>query len=78
LLCVRALTANCKPASPWTDFGSEVAIKRFCKENFYDKLKDEFLHLSEEKQDEECEKLCKRAFDKECEMLSRLVNKQNL
>jgi hypothetical protein len=65
----RVSTGDCEPASEWEGFGSEVAIKRFSKETFYAKVKNKFL--SGEEQEEECEKLCRRAFNKECEMLSR-------
>jgi hypothetical protein len=66
-------TADCQPESSWSEFGSEVAIKKFEKAQFYEKVKDQWH--SKEKEEEECEKLCRKAFDKECEMLSRLVYK---
>jgi hypothetical protein len=47
----------------------EVAFKKFDKTKFSAQLRGKCYSL--EKQDEECEKLCRRAFDHECEMLSR-------
>ena len=68
-------TADCQPESSWSEFGSEVAIKKFEKAQFYEKVKDQWH--SKEKEEEECEKLCRKAFSKECEMLARLVHKHN-
>jgi hypothetical protein len=69
----RVQTADFQPESCWAEFGSEVAIKKFDKTQFYAKVKDKWLSKAEE--EEECEKLCRKAFDKECEMISRLVYK---
>ena len=68
-------TADFQPESSWSEFGSEVAIKKFEKAQFYEKVKDQWH--SKEKEEEECEKLCRKAFSKECEMLARLVHKHN-
>ena len=68
-------TADCQPESSWSEFGTEVAIKKFEKAQFYEKVKDQWH--SKEKEEEECEKLCRKAFSKECEMLARLVYKHN-
>jgi hypothetical protein len=67
-------TADCQPESKWAEFGSEVAIKKFDKTLFLKKNGNDF---PTEKRGEESERLCRKAFDKECEMLSRLVHKQN-
>jgi hypothetical protein len=53
--------------------GSVVAIKKFDKAQYYAKVK--LKCFSKEKEEEECEKCCRKAFDKEVEMLSRLVYK---
>jgi hypothetical protein len=60
-------TKDCQPESSWAEFGIEVAIKKFDMSQFYYKC------FTEEKEEEEYEKLCRKAFSKECEMLSRLV-----
>ena len=69
----RVQTSDCRPESSWAEVGSEVAIKKFDKTQFYAKVKDKYH--SKEKEEEECEKLCRKAFSKECEMLARLVHK---
>jgi hypothetical protein len=62
-------TAGCRPESRWTKFGSEVAIKKFDKTSFYDKVKDKCF--PPDKRDQELEQHCRKAFMKEQEMLSR-------
>jgi hypothetical protein len=46
-----------------------VAIKKFDKTSLYSKVKDKYL--PPDKQDQELEQLCRKAFMKEQEMLSR-------
>jgi hypothetical protein len=69
----RVQTADCQPESSWAKLESEVAIKKFDKTQFYAKVK--YKCFTKEEEEEESEKLCRKAFDKECEMLSRLVYK---
>ena len=77
----RVQTADCQPESSWAEFGSEVAVKKFAKGHFYDKVKDKEMARSKcftkAEVEEECEKLCRKAFSKECEMLARLVHRHN-
>jgi hypothetical protein len=65
----RVQTAGCRPETRWAKFGSEVAIKKFDKTSFYAKVKDKYL--PPEKLEQELEQLCRKAFMKEEEMLSR-------
>ena len=65
----RVQTADFQPESCWAEFGSEVAIKKFDKTSFYAKVKDKYL--PPEKLEQELEQLCRKAFMKEQEMLSR-------
>jgi hypothetical protein len=51
-----------------------VAIKKFDKAQFYDKV-NIYKFFTEVEKEEESENLCRKAFSKECEMLSRLVCK---
>jgi hypothetical protein len=81
LILFRVQTSDCQPESSWTEFGSEVAVKKFFKGQFYDKVKDKEMArgkcFTKAEIEEKCEKLRRKAFSKECEMLSRLVHKQN-
>ena len=67
-------TSDCRPESSWSEFGIEVAIKKFDKAQFYDKV-DKYKFFTEVEKEEECENLCRKAFEKECGMISRLVYK---
>jgi len=49
--------------------GSAVAIKQISKEMFYKKC--ETFPWEKEKHEEECKELCHKAFQKECDMISR-------
>jgi hypothetical protein len=69
----RVQTSDCRPESSWSEFGSEVAIKKFDKAQFYANFM--FKFFIEVAIEEECGKLCRKAFEKECEMISRLVYK---
>jgi hypothetical protein len=71
----RVQTSDCRPESCWAEFGVEVAIKKFDKKQFYDKV-NKYKFFTDVEKEEECGKLCRKAFDKECEMLSRLVYKR--
>ena len=66
---IRVQTAGCIPETRWAKFGNEVAIKKFDKTSFYAKVKDKYL--PPEKLEQELEQLCRKAFMKEQEMLSR-------
>jgi hypothetical protein len=70
----RVQTSDCRPESSWSEFGSEVAIKKFDKAQFYDKV-NMYKFFTEVEKGEECGKLCRKEFEKECEMFSRLVYK---
>ena len=70
----RVQTSDCRPESSWSEFGIEVAIKKFDKAQFYDKV-NKYKFFTEVEKEEECGKLCRKAFEKECEMFSRLVYK---
>jgi hypothetical protein len=74
LFFARVQTPDCRPESNWSEFGSEVAIKKFDMSQFYDKV-DQYKFFTEVEKAEECGKLCRKAFEKECEMFSRLVYK---
>ena len=67
-------TSDCRPESSWSEFGIEVAIKKFDKAQFYDKV-NKYKFFTEVEKKDESENLCRKAFSKECEMLSRLVYK---
>jgi hypothetical protein len=64
-------TKDCQPESSWAEFGTKVAIKKFDMLQFLKEVGNEF---STEKRGEKSERLCRKAFSKECEMLSRLVH----
>jgi len=70
----RVQTSDCRPESSWAEFGVEVAIKKFDKAQFYDKV-NKYKFFTEVEKKDESENLCRKAFSKECEMLSRLVYK---
>jgi hypothetical protein len=74
LIFARVHTSVCRPESSWSEVGSKAAIKKFDMSQFYDKV-DQYKFFTEVEKAEECGKLCRKAFEKECEMFSRLVYK---